>query len=81
MLDGTLFAFVIGTDPEVFLFVEERPGPDGPRWQYALAPMSAWPLKATGPGGITWELPYRAPVDFTEPLFSRSYESANPETP
>jgi hypothetical protein len=81
VIDGALFAFVIGTDPEVFLFVEERPGPDGPRWQYALAPMSAWPLKASGPGGIAWELPYRTPVDRTQPLFSRPYLLAKPETP
>ena len=81
VIDGALFAFVVGTDPEVFLFVEERPGPDGPRWQYALAPMSAWPLKASGPAGIAWELPYRPPVDRTQPLFSRLYQWARPGTP
>ena len=26
LLDGALFAFVLGTDPEVFLFLEARPG-------------------------------------------------------
>jgi hypothetical protein len=81
VIDGALFAFVVGTDPEVFLFVEERRGPDGPRWHYALAPMSAWPLKASGPGGIAWELPYRPPVDRTQPLFARPYQLAKPATP
>jgi hypothetical protein len=50
-------------------------------WQYALAPMSAWPLKASGPGGIAWELPYRPPGDPTQPLFGRLYQVAKPETP
>jgi hypothetical protein len=81
VLDGALFAFVIGTDPEVFLFVEERPGPEGPRWEYALAPMSCWPLKASGPGGITWELPFRPAANKTKPLYSKFHQLAEPETP
>jgi hypothetical protein len=35
--DGALFAFARGTDPEVFLMIEARPGADGPEWQFALA--------------------------------------------
>lgn len=38
--DGALFAFVEGTDPEAFLFIEARPGERGLEWQYACAPMS-----------------------------------------
>jgi len=41
VLDGALFVFVQGTDPEVFLMIEARR--DGPRWQwqYALARMNS----------------------------------------
>lgn len=58
--DGALFAFVTGTDPEVFLFIEARPGPDGPAWQYGLAPMSRFALKVERKGKLVWSLPYCA---------------------
>ncbi|HEX5447217.1 MAG TPA: hypothetical protein VFW87_25605 [Pirellulales bacterium] len=39
VIDGALFAFVcnVGTDPEIFLLLEAREEPGGPRWQFALA--------------------------------------------
>jgi hypothetical protein len=81
VLDGALFAFVAGTDPEVLLFVEDRPGPSGPQWQFALAPMSCWPLKASGPGRVAWEVPFRSARFSTQPLYSRVYQIAGPGTP
>jgi len=36
LLDGALFAFVKGTDPDVFLLIEARQTADGHRWEYAL---------------------------------------------
>src|SRR5262249_15298344 len=57
--DGALFAFVEGTDPEVFLFLEVRKGPGGPEWQYACAPMSCWPLRVRHKAELVWELPRR----------------------
>jgi hypothetical protein len=40
--DGALFAFVcsVGTDPEVFLLLEDIDTPEGPRWHYSLARFS-----------------------------------------
>lgn len=55
--DGVLFAFVEGTDPEVFLFIEVRAVANGPEWQYACAPMSMWPLKVAHKGRTVWEVP------------------------
>ena len=81
VVDGALFAFVAGTDPEVFLFIEDRPGPSGPQWQFALAPMSCWPLKASGPRGVAWEVPFRPARYRDKPLFSRFYQMARPDTP
>ena len=35
--DGALFCFAHGTNPEVLLTLESRPGKDGLEWQYAFA--------------------------------------------
>jgi hypothetical protein len=40
LIDGSLFAFVLGTDPEVFLLLEARRTKDGARWQFGLARMN-----------------------------------------
>jgi hypothetical protein len=42
VIDGALFAFVcsIGTDPEIFLLLEARDTPEGPRWHFAAARFS-----------------------------------------
>ena len=71
--DGGLFAFVERTDPEVFVFLEVRPGSDGPEWHYACAPMSCWPLKVTHKGQLIWEVPRRSTDDPSKPFFSRTY--------
>jgi hypothetical protein len=71
--DGALFAFVEGTDPEVFLFLEARPGKQGLEWQYAMAPMSCWPLKVERKGQVVWSLPLRRTDDASKPFFDRVY--------
>jgi hypothetical protein len=71
--DGALFAFVEGTDPEVFLFIEVRRGAKGPEWQYACAPMSCWALKVERKGQVVWSVPLRTTVDPSKPFFSDSY--------
>jgi hypothetical protein len=59
VLDGALFAFVTGTDPEAFLFIEARAGRDGPEWQYAFAPMTCWELKGSHRGVQVCTAPLR----------------------
>ena len=56
-LDGALFAFVQGTNPEVFLLLEARDDDSGPRWFYGLAPMTAYRVEAGHPSGVQWEFP------------------------
>jgi hypothetical protein len=76
LLDGALFSFVTGTDPEVFLFLEARPGQgrDGPEWQYALAPMTCYAGRGSYRGKAVWELPNRDPArDPFKPFFSKEY--------
>jgi hypothetical protein len=71
--DGALFAFVEGTDPEVFLFVEARKGPNGPEWQYGLAPMGCWAVKARLKDREVWSLPRRSTGDPASPLYSYQF--------
>ncbi len=40
VIDGGMFAFVQGTDPEVFLMVEAVKTAEGPRWRYAVSRMN-----------------------------------------
>jgi len=54
-IDGGVFVFVQGTDPEVVLVVEALSG-DEPRWQYALARMSVVPSRITLRDETVWEV-------------------------
>lgn len=55
VLDGALFAFVQGTNPEVFLLLEACDGESGPQWLYGLAPMTGYRVEASHPSGVRWE--------------------------
>jgi hypothetical protein len=44
--DGAVFAFVHGTDPELFLILEHQGRGDKAGWFYALAPMTCWAVQA-----------------------------------
>ena len=63
-----LFAFVTGTDPEAFLFLEDRAGSGGPEWQFDFAPMTCYALKGMHNGRLVWTAPLRKNAyDFTKP--------------
>jgi hypothetical protein len=59
VIDGALFAFVLTTDPEVYLLLEARTGADGPAWFYAFAPSTVWGVRAKLKGTEVWSLPNR----------------------
>jgi hypothetical protein len=61
VIDGALFAFVTGTDPEACVFVEARQGKNGPEWFYALGPFTCYSLKAEYKNKEVWDLPRRRP--------------------
>jgi hypothetical protein len=44
--DGAMFAFVLGTDADVFLLLEARGAKDASRWQYALGRLNCDELTA-----------------------------------
>jgi len=73
--DGALFAFAIGTDPEVVLMIESRSDPAGVRrWEYALAPMTSFEVKVSWKGNEVWTLPHRKDsFDPTEPFYDMYY--------
>jgi hypothetical protein len=73
--DGALFAFVLGTDPEVVLMIESRPDPTGGhRWEYGLAPMTSFEVKAFRKGERVWSLPWRKfSKDPTDPFYDMEY--------
>jgi hypothetical protein len=71
--DGALFAFVEGTDPEAFLFLEVRKANGAAEWHYAFAPMSCWPLKAEHKGKPVWSLPVRYTGDPSKTFFDCTY--------
>jgi hypothetical protein len=73
--DGALFAFAIGTDPEVFLMIASHANPAGGfRWEYALAPMTSFEVKVSWKGNEVWTLPRRRDsFDPNEPFYDMYY--------
>lgn len=55
VLDGALFAYVLTTDPEVYLLIEAREGKAGPEWQYAFAPEASAPIHCSCKGAPVWD--------------------------
>ncbi len=54
VIDGALFAFVEGTDPDVFLCLEARLVKDKPSWQYGLARVVRLPVAVSYQGKKVW---------------------------
>lgn len=54
VIDGSLHAFVQGTDPEVFLLIEARKVDGGAEWHYALARMNSVQFVARYQGEEVW---------------------------
>jgi hypothetical protein len=55
VVDGAIFAFVQGTDPEVFLLLEAREGDGGAAWYYALARMNSVAFQANYKDQEVWK--------------------------
>ncbi len=58
LLEGGLFAFVVGTDPEVFLVIEAREGEEGRGWHYALARMNRDAMRVRHRDREVWSVPH-----------------------
>jgi hypothetical protein len=57
--DAAVFAFVHGTDPEVFLTLEHRGDGDKAGWYYSLVPMTCWAVAVQLGGREVWSVPNR----------------------
>jgi hypothetical protein len=70
VVDGALFAFVQGTDPETFLLIEARRVDAKARWQYGLARMNHVAMRVSFRGQEVWTaplLPWEQVTDRREP--------------
>ena len=73
-VDGAMFSLVLGTDPEVFVFLEARNGRNGLQWHYALAPMTVYALNVSYKDKPIWSAPNREPAnDPSRPFYDTSY--------
>lgn len=60
VVDAAVFAFTLGTDPEVFVLLEAREARDGSRtWHYALTAMTCWAVEVKHRGKSVWQMPER----------------------
>jgi RNA polymerase sigma factor (sigma-70 family) len=57
LVDGALFAYVLGTDPEVILSLEAQRRAGESEWRYALTRRSAFGLEADLDGERIWSVP------------------------
>src|SRR4029077_20582690 len=72
IIDGALFAFAHGTDPEVFLLLEAHRTEAGAEWQIGFAPMTAYAVEVSRHEKVVWNEKYReSPKDPRESFFIR----------
>jgi len=57
--DGVVFAFVHGTDPELFVILEHQGKGDKAGWFYSLVPMTCWAVQAKLGTTEVWSIPER----------------------
>jgi len=56
-VDGALWAFVQGTNPEILLLIEaRRDGGPAAEWRYALAPMTSYAAEVMRDGQSVWKV-------------------------
>jgi len=75
VVDGAIFAFAHGTDPEALLVLEARKNGDDLAWSYALAPMTGYALRIKDQGQEVWAIDWRQPpYDPQEPFLCIPYK-------
>jgi hypothetical protein len=80
LIDGGLFVFVLGTDPEAFLLIEARRSAGGaPKWQFGATRMNSINLRLNHRGREIWnapEIPWEQVWDPRQPYTVFRYEVA-----
>ena len=60
IMDGAVFAFTLGTDPELLVVLEARDDRESSRsWEYALGAMTCWAVEVKHRGSSVWRVPER----------------------
>ena len=75
ILDGAIFSFANGTNPEVLLVLEARTVKDEPAWHYALVHLSGEPVAVQLDGKDLWQRPGDIPPA-TRPSYVNGYVAA-----
>ncbi|QEF98024.1 hypothetical protein Mal15_20710 [Stieleria maiorica] len=69
VIDGGVFAFVMGTDPELILLIEAVESADGPQWRFAAVQLSNLPLQLDYKDSRVWECERAVPYVGNLPHF------------
>jgi hypothetical protein len=69
VIDGGIFAFVMGTDPELILMIEAVETKTGPQWQFAAAQFTNLPLRLNYRESQIWECQPGKPYLSDQPHF------------
>jgi hypothetical protein len=80
LIDGALFVFVLGTDPEAFLLLEDREVDGKPRWEYALARMNSIEIRVSHRGRALWTaemMPYAVAAGHSAPYTTFRFDPGN----
>jgi len=81
IVDGALFAFVQGTNPEVFLVVEVVRGEQGMQFRHGLSPMTAYAVSAKLDGNDIWSVPpQKRPFPREGAFYFRQHQLAERES-
>jgi hypothetical protein len=70
VIDGALYAFAGGTNPEALLLVEARKTAEGAAWHFGFARLGAAQLQATLDDQLVWQRPGIVHWDADEPYYS-----------
>jgi hypothetical protein len=57
MVDGGLYAFVLGTDPELLLLLECDAAAAKPEWRFGVGRMNRYQIRLKRKGETVWEVP------------------------
>ena len=71
LIDGAIFSYAAGTNPETLLLVECRKSDDAPAWQAAFARFGANGCQARKGEAVVWECPAIQSWDVKAPYFSQ----------
>lgn len=56
IIDGAIFSYVLGTDPEANLLLEAYAATDGPRWRFTFSPQTIYGMQAFRDETMVWEI-------------------------